>query len=103
MWVEFLRVFTFVLKHISGQSNKVVDALSIRSLILQENQVQVWGFEFLKYLYEIDMDLKDAYEDCVNPLNRDRSPWNEFMIQDGLLLKKNQLCIPNYSMRENLI
>ena len=33
-WVEFLQSFTFVLKHISGQANKVVDALSRRNLIL---------------------------------------------------------------------
>lgn len=45
-WVEFLQGFTFVIKHISGQSNKVVDALSRRNVILQESQVQVLGFEF---------------------------------------------------------
>jgi len=33
-WVEFLQGFTFVLKHISGQSN-VVDALSMRHLNVQ--------------------------------------------------------------------
>ena len=36
-WVEFLQRFNFVLKHISGHSNKVVDALSRRLLIMQEN------------------------------------------------------------------
>ena len=46
-WVEFLQSFTFVLKHISGQSNRVVDALSRRLLIMQENQIQVLGFEYL--------------------------------------------------------
>ena len=44
-WVEFLQSFTFVLKHISGQSNKVANALSRRLLIMQENQIQVLGFE----------------------------------------------------------
>ena len=73
-WVEFLQGFTFVLKHISGQSNKVVDALSRRSLILQESQVQVLGFEFLKDLYEADIDFQDPYEACRNPVNRDRIP-----------------------------
>ena len=29
--------------------------------------------------------------------------WEEFMIQDGLLFRNNQLCIPKCSMRENLI
>ena len=33
-WVEYLQSFTFMLKHISGQANKVADALSRRSLLL---------------------------------------------------------------------
>ena len=33
-WVEFMHNFTFVLKHINGNSNKVVDALSRRCLVL---------------------------------------------------------------------
>ena len=33
-WVEMLQRFTFVLKHISGKSNRVVDALSRRQLIV---------------------------------------------------------------------
>jgi hypothetical protein len=33
-WVEFMQNFTFVIKHIVGNANKVVDALSRRCLIL---------------------------------------------------------------------
>jgi hypothetical protein len=33
-WVEFMHIFTFVIKHISGSANKVVDSLSKRSLII---------------------------------------------------------------------
>jgi hypothetical protein len=40
--------FTFVIKHIVGNANKVVDALSRRCLILQEFQVKTLGFEHLK-------------------------------------------------------
>ena len=36
-WVDFLQSLTSVLKHINGQSNRVVDALSRRLLIMQEN------------------------------------------------------------------
>ena len=36
-WVEFLQSFTFVLKHISGQPNRVVDGLSRILLVMQEN------------------------------------------------------------------
>ena len=45
-----------MLKHISGQANKVADALSGRGLILQEIQIQVLGFDYLKDLYKDDVD-----------------------------------------------
>ena len=38
-WVEYLQSFTFVIKYISGQANKVADALSRRSLVIQECKV----------------------------------------------------------------
>ena len=33
----------------------------------------------------------------------DRTKWLDYLIQDGMLFKGNQLCIPRSSMRENLI
>ena len=55
-WVQFLQSFTFMLKHISGQSNRVSNALSRRLLIMQENQIQFLGFERLRDLYEANID-----------------------------------------------
>jgi hypothetical protein len=43
--------FTFVIKHISGSANKVANALSKRSLFIQEFQVKTLGFEHLKEMY----------------------------------------------------
>ena len=34
-WVEFLQGFTFFSKHVSGKANKVADALSKKSLMVQ--------------------------------------------------------------------
>lgn len=102
-WVEYLQSFHFVLKHITGQSNKVADALSRRNVLLQENQIQVMGFDFLKELYENDSDFKEAFEACRNPVLADRSKWLDYFLQDGLLFRRNQLCIPVCSMRGNLI
>eukprot|EP00253_Pinus_taeda_P023337 PITA_23337 len=102
-WVEYLQSFHFVLKHITGQSKKVADALSRRNVLLQESQIQVAGFDFLKELYENDSDFKEAFEACRNPALVDRSKWLDYFLQDGLLFRKNQLCIPVCSMRENLI
>ena len=44
-WVEFLQSYTFVLKHRSGKSNRVVDALSRRQLLLTQMQIEVVGFK----------------------------------------------------------
>jgi hypothetical protein len=102
-WEEFMKIFTFVIKHIVGTANKVVDALSRRSLIVQEFQVETLGFEHLKEMYREDPDFKEAYEACKNLLLGDKIPWTKYLIQDGLLFKGRQLCIPIWSMRDNLL
>ena len=63
-WVEFLHNFTFVIKHTSGNSNKVVDALRRISLVMQEVKVSTLGFEKLSYMYKHDVDFKDMYASC---------------------------------------
>jgi hypothetical protein len=72
-WFEFMKKFTFVIKHIAGNAKKVVDALRRRCLIMQEFQVKTLGFEHLKDMYHDDADFKEAYETCANPVLRDRS------------------------------
>lgn len=93
-WVEYLQIFTFVLKHISGQANKIADALNRRSLVFQEGKIQVLGFEFMEELYDQDSYFQEAFEACKNPVQYGRGKWVEFMIQDGLLFRNSQLCIP---------
>jgi hypothetical protein len=95
--------FTFVIKHIVGNANKVVDALSRRCLILEEFQVKTLGFEHFKEMDNDDLDFKEAYKACVNTVLRDRNQWADYMIQKGFLFKGNQLCIPKCSMRDNLL
>jgi hypothetical protein len=65
--------------------------------------VKTLGFDILKEMYRDDSDFKDSYEANENPFLRDRRQWIEYLIQDGLLFKGNQLCIPKISMRENLL
>jgi hypothetical protein len=102
-WVEYMQNFTFVIKHISDTTNKVVDALSRKWFLLQEFRVKTLGFDDLRDIYINDPYFKEVYEAVENPILRDRSQWAEYMIQEGLLFKGNQLCIPKCSMRENLI
>ena len=61
------------------------------------------GFDDLRDMYRDDSNFKEAYEVAENPILRDRIQWEEYLIQEGLLFKGNQLCIPKCSMRENLL
>jgi hypothetical protein len=92
-----------VIKHISITANKVVDSLSRKCLLMQEFRVKTLGFDNLKEMYMDNPNFKEAYEASENPVLRDKSQWTEYMIQDGLLFKGNQLCIPKCSMRDNLL
>ena len=101
--MECLQNFTFIIKHTSGKSNKVVDALSMISLVMQEVKISTLGFENLIAMYKEDVDFMDIYVSCENPFTHNRSQWLDYMLQEGLLFKDNKLCIPICSMRENLI
>jgi hypothetical protein len=79
-WVEFMKNFTFSIKHIFGSDKKFVDALSRRSLIVHEFQVKTLGFEHLKEIYQKYIDFKEAYEACENPLLGDKIPWTKYLI-----------------------
>ena len=61
------------------------------------------GFYELKNLYPTDFEFVEAWKDCKEPITLDRTKWLDYLIQDGMLFKGNQLCIPRSSMRENLI
>lgn len=56
-----------MIKHTSGNLNKVVDALSRVNLIVQELRVGVVGFEEMVYMYKGDAKFKDIYVVVQNP------------------------------------
>jgi hypothetical protein len=60
--------------------------------------VKTLGFDTLKDMYRDDSDFRDTYEACENLVLRDRSQSFEYLIEDRLLFKGNQLCIPKSSM-----
>lgn len=98
-----MQAYTFTLKHKKGQLNKVADALSRRLLIVQEIQVQSIGIDSFKDMYPIDDDFTEAYKVCQDFENHFHGAYADFTLQDGLLFKGGQLCVPKGSMRENLI
>jgi hypothetical protein len=71
-WIEFMQNFSFVIKHILGNANKFVDALSRRCMILQEFRVKTLGFKHLKEMYSDDPYFKEVYEAYANPLIKDK-------------------------------
>ena len=102
-WMEYLQSFTFTIKHKKGQFNKVADALSRKLLTVQEIQLQSIGIEGFKDLYEEDEDFSQAYKVCQEFENNFHGEFADYTLQNGLLFKGNQLCVPRGSMRENLI
>ena len=57
-----------MLKHRSGRSNRVADALSRRQLLLTIMQVEVVGFNELNNLYPNDVDFSEAWKACKEPV-----------------------------------
>lgn len=102
-WVEYLQAYTFTMKHKKGQANKVVDALIRRSMMVQEIQLESVGIDALKGMYKDDDDFKDAFAVCSQFSDAFHSKSTDFVLQDGLLFKGAQLCVPKCSMRANLI
>ena len=53
-WVAYLECFKFVVKHKSGITNRVVDALSRRRSLLNKLHVEVPSFHYFADLFETD-------------------------------------------------
>jgi len=102
-WVETLQAFTSTLKHKKGVKNKVADALSRRALTINQIQLESVGIESLKTMYGVDEDFGEIYQVCTSFGDKYHAEFSKFLIQDGLLFKGVQLCIPRCSMRLNII
>nr|GEZ85218.1 putative reverse transcriptase domain-containing protein [Tanacetum cinerariifolium] len=96
-WLSFLEKFTFVVKHKTGVSNRAADALSRRGGLLVTMQVNVPGLDVIR-----DMVTVDLYFSVVL-LGVQTGEKPDFFLHDGFLFKGNQLCIPDSSLRLQII
>lgn len=60
--------------------------------------LEVEGFDFLNEMYARDDDFKIIWESCSS-----NHPIKDFHIQGGFLFKWDQLCIPKFFLREQLL
>ena len=81
-WAEYLQSFTFVIKHKSGVTNRVVDVLSRRCSLLTKMKVEVLGFDEMKQLYDVDPDFSKMWRECRAPNLIDHiRKYDEYFIQ----------------------
>ena len=96
-WVAYLQQFTFVIKHTSGLSNRVADALSRRHNLLTVLHVSVPGLGTFADLYPSDIFFGRVLAEVQSGLSRD------YTLHDGFLFRGDRLCIPDSSLRLKLI
>ncbi|CAA7046444.1 unnamed protein product [Microthlaspi erraticum] len=96
-WIAYLQQFTFVIKHTSGVSNRVADALSRRHSLLAVLHVSVPGFSSFADLYASDSFFGPIWSDTDSASSR------LYTRHDGFLFRESRLCIPDCSLRLKLI
>ena len=92
-WIAYLQRFNFSIKHKSGKSNNVADALSRRTDLLATLSTQIVAFDS-----DSDEDFAQIWHKCTNHDNS-----NDFLITKEFLFKGTRLCIPKASLRESII
>lgn len=95
-WIAYLQQFTFI-RHTSGASNRVADALSRRHTVLAVLYTSVTGFGLFVDLYASDPFFGQFYAAALEGCS------SEYSIHDGFLFRGTRLCIPDCSLRLQLI
>ncbi|RDX75477.1 Retrovirus-related Pol polyprotein from transposon 17.6, partial [Mucuna pruriens] len=81
-WLEFIEMFTYVIKYKKAKENIVVNVLSRGYMLLTSLQTKLLGLEIIKDLHVNDSD---------------------YYKYDGFFFKKNKLCMPTCSLSEMLV
>ena len=62
--VEFIESFPYIVKYKKGKENVIADALSRKSVLLNQLEVKVPGLEAIKELYATDLVFAEPYLKC---------------------------------------
>ncbi|XP_056850683.1 uncharacterized protein LOC130500016 [Raphanus sativus] len=96
-WISYLQQFTFSIRHQSGATNRGADALSRRHSLLTTMHTRVTGFESFADLYSTDAFFAKIHADLQLGINDD------YMLLDGFVFKGLRLCVPECSLRLQII
>ena len=92
-WVEFIESFPYIVKYKKGKQNVVADALSRKSVLLNQLEVKIPGLEYIKELYATDLVFAEPYLKC-----QEGKGWDKYHLHDGFLFRANKLCVPDSSI-----
>jgi len=81
-------------KYKKYKDNVVADALSRKSVLLNQLEVKFLELESLKDIYKNNLEFSEPYNHC-----KDEKGWEKYHIHDGFLFRANKLCVPNSSVR----
>ncbi|XP_073107194.1 uncharacterized protein [Elaeis guineensis] len=96
-WMEFLKIFPYVIKYKKENVNIVADALSKRYALISLLNAKLMGFELIIDRYKDNPKFVNIYEKC------EKGAVNGYYRHDEYLFKSGRLCIPNSSIRELLV
>lgn len=96
-WIAYLQQFTFMIRHQSGKTNKVADALSRRHTLLATFHASVPGVATFADAYESEPFFGRIWSDVASRVQTD------FVLHDGFLFCDNKLCVPEGSWRLRII
>ena len=71
--------------------------------MVQNIELESVGISVMKDMYAKDEEFKEIYQTCQEMGDKYHTKFAEYLIQEGLLFKGGQLCVPRASFRENVI
>lgn len=96
-WISYLQQFTFSIRHQSGKTNRVADALSRRHTLVTAMHTRVLGFASFANMYPTDPFFGRIFceAECGST--------GDYTIHEGFLFKGICLCVPECSLGLQII